>query len=188
MVLVMLATLFDRQVPEGSRFLVVIVLAIGAGFGAAGMGGDAAAKGKLPIPGASEHPIVVGFTGGIAVFFAVILLRDFIMPPAAAPQSLRMQSLKGTITNTAPERLMVTAMFDGLSVAPDSRLVLLICGDTQCRKVVFRARVDEPRQGSMVVFLREPKQSVHGGQLIVENQSGQLVRSGEVDPIVWSEP
>ena len=45
-----LLSVFGKQVPCESRFLVVIVLAFGAALASSFLGGTAAAKGKLPIP------------------------------------------------------------------------------------------------------------------------------------------
>src|SRR5262245_1742041 len=82
MLLVVMATLLEKQVPSNSRFLVVIVLALGAGFGAAGLGGEITARGHLPISGNQGQVIAVSAAGGIALFVIVLLMRDLIIPPS----------------------------------------------------------------------------------------------------------
>jgi len=72
MVLVIITTLV-RPVPCDSRFLVVVVLALGAALSASFLGGDAAAKGHLPIPFAKSHPIQFSAVGGVAVLLIVLL-------------------------------------------------------------------------------------------------------------------
>jgi hypothetical protein len=44
------------------------------------IGGDAAANGHIPIPGASEHPVRFSMTGGLAVFVILILIGTWVYP------------------------------------------------------------------------------------------------------------
>jgi hypothetical protein len=73
MILVVTA-IAGHEVPPGSRFLVVIVLALGLSIGSAFLGGAAAVEGRVPIPFAKNHPLAVSLTGGIAVFVIVLLI------------------------------------------------------------------------------------------------------------------
>src|SRR5687767_823650 len=117
MVLVLLAV-NGQEVPRGSRFLIVIVFALGAAFGSAGLGGYAAAEGKLPFPGAENHPLAISATGGIAVLAIVLLLGDRIVPRVDADQDrtdLRLQKLSGSVVSTDPTRIMIEAGFRRLA-------------------------------------------------------------------------
>jgi Fic family protein len=67
-------SVFDHTVPSGARFLVVIVLALGGGFSAGVLGGNASARGAIPFPGAKEHPLTIAFTGGIAVLVILLII------------------------------------------------------------------------------------------------------------------
>jgi hypothetical protein len=73
MILVILAVL-GREVPPGSRFVFVALLALIVAFSAAFLGGAAAAKGSLPLPFARDKPIAFGVTGGVATFVIVLVL------------------------------------------------------------------------------------------------------------------
>lgn len=73
-----LASLFGYEVPSGSRFLVLSVLAIGIALTLAFIGGEAAAKGKLPIPFLNQNPIEFSAAGGIAVFFITLIIGNVI--------------------------------------------------------------------------------------------------------------
>lgn len=183
MLLVTLATVFDKQVPPNSRFLVVIVLALGAGFGAAGMGGSAAANGSIPIPGVQNHPVAVSVTGGIAVMFIVLLLRDVIVPPGEAGPDLKLEALSGEVTSATPPRVMVTATFDGFSVGPGRRVLLTLCADASCRRALRSDRVDDPRRGTMTVFVSRPQADVQAGYLVLEGGADR--RTGTSIPISW---
>jgi Fic family protein len=71
--LILLST-FGHSVPKDSRFLVVIVLALTGGLSAGALGGNASARGTIPLPGANEHPLTVALTGGIAVLVILLIL------------------------------------------------------------------------------------------------------------------
>lgn len=64
-------------VPDSSRFLVVAILALGVAFSMAFLGGSAAAKGNIPIPGVAAHPISFSIAGGVATFIVVLLVGYF---------------------------------------------------------------------------------------------------------------
>jgi hypothetical protein len=71
MVLVLLS-MTGKEVPHASRFLIVIVLAIGMAMSSAFLGGSAAAEGKIPF--FQDSPIKFSVGGAIAVFVIVLLL------------------------------------------------------------------------------------------------------------------
>jgi hypothetical protein len=75
--LLVVAALFERQVPSGTRFLVIIVLAFGAAMSASFLGGVAAAEGSVPIPGAEQNVIAFSVGGGVAVLVIVLLVGYF---------------------------------------------------------------------------------------------------------------
>jgi hypothetical protein len=68
------AALFGHQVPRESRFLVVAILGLALAFSVSFIGGNAVARGKLPLPFARSHPFEFTVTGGIAAFVIVIAL------------------------------------------------------------------------------------------------------------------
>ncbi|MGE0864104.1 MAG: hypothetical protein AB7P34_09400 [Vicinamibacterales bacterium] len=177
------------QVPAGSRFLLVLVLAISAGIGAGGLGGYAAAEGHIPVPGLNQHPLAVRLGGGIAVMFLMLLLRDQIVPPPAPegplPGSLQLESLVGEPTSADPPRVMLTARFNGFSVAETDRLLLALCADPQCGAMVRKDRVDNPTQGRMVVFALSLPAGIQAGQLILERGPGGEVVTGRPVAVVW---
>lgn len=82
MLLVVAAIFFDCPVPNDARFLVIVVLALGAAMSAGFLGGAAAMKGKIPIPivgpFASKNPATFGVGGGVAVLLLVLLLGYFL--------------------------------------------------------------------------------------------------------------
>jgi hypothetical protein len=73
MVLILLSV-FGHPVPNDSRFLIVIVLALTGGFSAAVLGGNASARGVIPLPFAKQHPLTIAVTGGIAVLVVLLVL------------------------------------------------------------------------------------------------------------------
>lgn len=71
-------SIFIREVPCGSRFLVVIILSLGASLALGLWGGTVAAEGKISLPYIQNHPIVFGATGGIAALIVVMLLGNWL--------------------------------------------------------------------------------------------------------------
>lgn len=66
-----------NEVPHGSRFLVVIVLALGAALASSFLGGSAAAQGKIPIPLIKDYPIEFSIVGGIATLILILIVGFF---------------------------------------------------------------------------------------------------------------
>lgn len=60
--------------PGPATFAHIFVGAFGCAMAAAFLGGDASAKGHLPIPFLNNHPLATSATGGIAVFIIVLVL------------------------------------------------------------------------------------------------------------------
>jgi hypothetical protein len=76
--LLLLSTL-GHPVPNNARYLVVIVLALSGALSAGFLGGNASARGTLALPKLNEHPLVVAFTGGIAVLIALLVLGSKLL-------------------------------------------------------------------------------------------------------------
>ncbi len=66
------------HVPDNSRFLVVVVLALGSGLSVNFLGGSFAAKGNIPLPFAKEHPVKFAATGGGAITVIVLILGNLL--------------------------------------------------------------------------------------------------------------
>lgn len=178
------------QVPEGSRFLLVLVFAVSAGVGAGGLGGYAAAEGRIPVPGLNQHPLAVRLGGGIAVMFLVLLLRDQIVPPpVSTPEPLpvppRLESLAGQVTSTEPSRVMLTAKFDGFSIADTDRVSLVLCADESCATTVRTDRVDDPTEGRMIVFAIAAPARIQAGRLVLERGDGGAMTAGRPTAVAW---
>ena len=62
------------SLPQGLAFFAIGVLALGVALSFAFLGGDAAAKGSLPVPLVKDHPVQFSVVGGVAVFVIVFLL------------------------------------------------------------------------------------------------------------------
>ena len=77
MILILLSV-FGREIPTTSKFIVVAVLAISSGLSANFLGGTAAAEGKLGLPYLESSPISFGVTGGVAVL-VIVLVLGYIM-------------------------------------------------------------------------------------------------------------
>jgi len=73
MVLVV-AGIFGHEVPPHTRMLVVFVVSLGLSLALSFIGGDAAAKGSIPLPFAKQRPIAFTASGGVAVFLVALLI------------------------------------------------------------------------------------------------------------------
>ena len=82
MVLFGYSTLTGSPLPSGGteRFVIIAIVAFGAALSSAFLGGDAAAKGSIPLKYATEHPLTFGVTGGVAVFVIVFVLASIVYP------------------------------------------------------------------------------------------------------------
>ena len=67
-------SLVGKPPPTDARFLIVIVLALSGGLSAGFLGGNASAKGSIPLPGAERHPVRYAFAGGAAVLIVLLIL------------------------------------------------------------------------------------------------------------------
>jgi hypothetical protein len=70
------ASVIGHEVPSGSKFLVVAVLALGCAMSATFLGGEAVAAGKVPFFG-NAHPLAISTTGGIAVLVILLVLGHY---------------------------------------------------------------------------------------------------------------
>ena len=52
----------------------MIVLALSGALSAGFLGGNASARGSIPVPLLNEHPLAVAFTGGVAVLIVLLIL------------------------------------------------------------------------------------------------------------------
>jgi hypothetical protein len=87
MALVLLAA-FDRPIPCESRFLVVVVLALGGALASSFIGGSAAAKGEIPLRIATRNPIGFSVFGGIAVLLLLMVVGHFGYGTACAAAAI----------------------------------------------------------------------------------------------------
>jgi hypothetical protein len=69
-------SLFSREIPTTSRFILVAFLALSIGLTSTFLGGTATAKGAMSLPFFTESPMSFAVTGGIAVFVIVLVLGN----------------------------------------------------------------------------------------------------------------
>jgi hypothetical protein len=74
LMLLIILSLFNKEIPMTSRFIVVAFLALSVGLSSTFLGGTAAAKGGITLPFFRESPMSFAVTGGIAVFVIVLML------------------------------------------------------------------------------------------------------------------
>jgi hypothetical protein len=75
MALVIIGVL-GKEIPQNTRFIVIVVMALGLALSFAFIGGSAAASGKLPV--FKNSPVKFSAGGGIAVFVIVLLLGKLV--------------------------------------------------------------------------------------------------------------
>jgi hypothetical protein len=74
----LVAGIAGHPIPDPMRMIVVFILAIGVAMASSFLGGDAAAKGSLPFSFATRRPIAFSVTGGVAVFFIVLIFGYYL--------------------------------------------------------------------------------------------------------------
>jgi hypothetical protein len=74
LMLLIVFSLFSKEIPTTSRFILVALIALGIGLSSTFLGGDAAARGALSLPFFKESPMSFAVTGGIAAFIIVLVL------------------------------------------------------------------------------------------------------------------
>jgi hypothetical protein len=70
--------IFGAPVPDSARMLLVFIIAIGIAAATSFLGGNAAAKGGIPLPFAKEQPIKFSVSGGIAAFVITSLIGYYV--------------------------------------------------------------------------------------------------------------
>lgn len=78
--MLLLMSIFDKSLPQTAttKFLVITFLALGVALAFAFIGGDAAAKGRIPVPFFNSNPVEFSVAGGIAVFIIVLLIGNAV--------------------------------------------------------------------------------------------------------------
>jgi Fic family protein len=71
-------SIWGRVVPSEARYLVVIVLALSGALSVGFLGGNASARGTIPIPFVNDSPLTVAFTGAIAVLVVLLVLGQHL--------------------------------------------------------------------------------------------------------------
>lgn len=71
-------SLLGHSVPQDAHYLVVIVLALSGALSVGFLGGNASARGTIPMPFAKEHPMAVAFTGGVAVLVSLLIIGAYL--------------------------------------------------------------------------------------------------------------
>jgi hypothetical protein len=64
-----------HEVPCNSTYLVTITLSLGAALAAGFLGGNASAKGAIPL--FQENPLAIGVTGGVAALIIMLALTSY---------------------------------------------------------------------------------------------------------------
>jgi hypothetical protein len=99
---IVFATLTGHTVPPSARFPIIAVLALGVALTTAFLGGDAAAKGQLPLPLFKDKPIEFSVAGGIAVFVIVLLLGNAIFGSSTSFDGATVTTGKESHKDNAP--------------------------------------------------------------------------------------
>ncbi|HEY2120469.1 MAG TPA: Fic family protein [Candidatus Acidoferrum sp.] len=73
-----LLQMFGHPVPETSKFLVVIILALTGGLSTTFLGGTGIVKGSVPVGDAEQHPLGYAATGGVAVLILLLVLGKIL--------------------------------------------------------------------------------------------------------------
>jgi hypothetical protein len=71
-------SLFNREIPTASRFILVAFLALSIGLSSTFLGGTAVARGTMSLPLIKESPMSFAVTGGIAAFIIILVLGYFL--------------------------------------------------------------------------------------------------------------
>jgi hypothetical protein len=92
------AGVMGYQIAQGSTFALNAILALGVALAAAFLGGDAAAKGNLPIPLLQDRPVEFAIGGGLAAFVIIFLIANALNPSPPGVPSPPAAQAKETFT------------------------------------------------------------------------------------------
>ena len=98
-----IASLFAVEVPDSSRFSVVVVLALGSALATSFLGGKAVAEGRIAIPFLQNHPLKFSTGGGIAVLIIILLLGYGTYGRSTPPP--RSEPLVYSVDSMEPEQI-----------------------------------------------------------------------------------
>lgn len=186
------ASLFDRAVPEESRFLVCSLLALIMSIGSGFLGGSAVASGQISVPKFLQNPISFGLTGGVAVFVIVLILSSFAYsyltpektvivppstpePPTAVPVITNVNTTQGDAGN-----IIVAIAFQPEILPSQYKLFVEIASDVEFKRLTKpRFLIDNPDKGGPVVILiKKPIQSNYWVRLVIDKPDGQTASKG----------
>lgn len=97
LVFLIIGRMWEKTLPPGSEWLVFVFLSLGIALSFSLLGGAAAARGQLPIPGIGSHVVEFTLGGGIAIFVVVLLLL-----PLVEQFGVRVVPLERLAANTSP--------------------------------------------------------------------------------------
>ena len=133
MALVVMST-FALIVPPGSRFIVITIIAFGLSFSGAFIGGNAAAKGKIPFI-SEAYTAEFSAGGGVATFLIVFIVGSSLYKPDVPPPSPL--PWDGRLENLKKAEAQVSNVDDAMIVRVNEKLIVEEIGRASCRERVL---------------------------------------------------
>lgn len=177
------AEVTGTTVPTTARPLVVLLFALACGFAAGAIVGTAEVTGQgRPLAGTE---VQFSFAGGFAAALLAGAGAWFVYPVDSVLPSLHLESVRGGSASPDDHGGLVVAAFTPVSSSGDFMIYFSVASDPQCRAEVARGRVDNPLNGTMRLFVQEPRESVVCGQLLALDRDGTRVAQSGAVKVRW---
>lgn len=162
-----------RPGSAGTRGLIVVIVAIALGLGAAAMGGMALARvnGREPT---TKMNVAVSLGGGVAACFLTLALGFYAYVPADDHSTLVLDHV--TLQPSGPDRTVVAARFRVSGTPAGHTVWLLVSDQTDCQTTTSRGMVDHPMLGEALHFAAVASTRLKCAQLVLEDHLAQTVR------------
>jgi hypothetical protein len=174
MVLV-IAGIFDYSVPDGSRFLVCIVLALCVGASSGFLGGSASASGKIGEKG-QDSPVGFGLAGGVAFFIIVLLICHYAYGPS--PPRVEAPVINSLATSDGGRGWKnLNINFQEKSLPPNHKLSAEVASDAGFTQIVKSLPIDNPLVGDALLTFpyTETGKTKLWVRMVVRSQDGHIV-------------
>jgi hypothetical protein len=183
-----LVSLVGFTVPDNSRFLICIVLALTASIGSGFLGGSAVASGQISVPRLLNTPVKFGVTGGIAVFIITLILCHVLYGPSPSPQAcLQLPTIINVDSSVRSDVGIMAITIQPVPLSSQCSLYVEVATDEQ---FVQSARppflIADSSARLALISLPRSKEKKFWLRFVLKDSQGQVANTGRAWPFTIS--